>query len=412
MLDMVQRGYWTVVPFHAIRHFPQLKISPAGVIPQRNRRPRTIIDYTFSGVTNTTLQVAPPHAMQFGKALPRILQRIAYAHPRYGPVHMIKVDISDGYYRIPITPSGALNLAVALPSPRRRPLLAIPTVLPVGWRDSAPYFCMATESVADYTNVQSPAKCPPVPHFQESSPGACDKFQSTPTIPPLVPLSSSPFGLHGCLPLAQTTPVATNLRRRLLYNINDIFRPNSNDDFEHHPLRREPISDKKLLQGDAAWATVGIVVGWLLDTCNGTLQLPPHCLDRLALILDEILARPTATCKQWHRLLGELRSMTFAIPGGKGLFSPLQVALQQARQTNTVRLCASTRRCLQEWLLFAKSLASRPTLITDLVPCPPHYVGVCDASRDGMGGIWLPTSFAASSAPLLWCYPFPSPNWN
>lgn len=92
MLDMVQRGYWTVVPFKAICHLPQLKISPAGVIPQCNRRPRTIIDYTFSGVTDTTLLIAPPHAMQFGKVLPCILQRIPYAYPCYGLVHMIKVD--------------------------------------------------------------------------------------------------------------------------------------------------------------------------------------------------------------------------------------------------------------------------------------------------------------------------------
>lgn len=213
--------------------------------------------------------------------------------------------------------------------------------------------------------------------------------------------------MDDCTALVQTRLVAVNLHRWLLHNINNVFHPNSGPDFTRQALRREPISDKKLHQGDAAWATTGVVLGWLLDTCHGTLQLPPHRVDRLTLILKDILAHPTATCKQWHRLLGELRSMTFTIPGGEGLFSPLQVALQQACPANTVHICPTTQHCLQERLLFAQSLAARPTRITDLVPCPPHYVGVCDASREGMGGVWLPTSFATSATPFIWRYPFP-----
>ena len=71
---MASRKYWTVVPYHAVRRLPSLKISPAGVVPQRNRRPRTIIDYTFSGVGPATLQVASPHAMQFGSAFQRVIE--------------------------------------------------------------------------------------------------------------------------------------------------------------------------------------------------------------------------------------------------------------------------------------------------------------------------------------------------
>jgi len=415
MLDMVLRRYWTVVPYRAVRLLPQLKISPAGVIPQRNRRPRTIIDYTFSGVTDTTVQVAPSHAMQFGRALPRILQRIAYANPRFGPVHLIKVDISDGYYRIPVTASGALNLAVALPSCRRQPLLAIPTVLTMGWIDSAPYFCMATESIADFTNLQPMSDCPAAPHFQEATASAADAFTTSPPIAPTLPVSlcaSKPLAyidvyMDDYTALAQTRPVAINLRRRLMHNINDIFRPNTAFETQTTPPRREPISDKKLLQGDAAWNTTGTILGWLVDTVFGTLQLPPHRVQRLSTIIDEVLAAPTTTCRHWHRLLGELRSMLIAIPGGEGLFSPLQLALQRARVTGSVTICPRTRRCLQEWLLLAHSLASRPTLITDVVPCPPHYVGACDASRDGMGGVWLPTSLAPDATPFVWRYPFP-----
>ena len=34
ILDMVQKGYWTVLPFSAVQHLTHLKLSLAGVVPQ------------------------------------------------------------------------------------------------------------------------------------------------------------------------------------------------------------------------------------------------------------------------------------------------------------------------------------------------------------------------------------------
>jgi hypothetical protein len=71
-----------------------------GVVPQRAQCPRIIVDYSFSGLNNETIRMAPREAMQFGKALKRILQTIVDAIPDHGPVNLIKVDISEGFYRI------------------------------------------------------------------------------------------------------------------------------------------------------------------------------------------------------------------------------------------------------------------------------------------------------------------------
>jgi hypothetical protein len=38
--------------------------------------------------------------MQFGGTLHRILRAVRHANPRYGPVHLSKYDIKDGYYRL------------------------------------------------------------------------------------------------------------------------------------------------------------------------------------------------------------------------------------------------------------------------------------------------------------------------
>jgi hypothetical protein len=39
----------------------------------------------------------PHEAMQFGRALERLLFHIRHANPRYGPVYLNKIDISDGF---------------------------------------------------------------------------------------------------------------------------------------------------------------------------------------------------------------------------------------------------------------------------------------------------------------------------
>ena len=49
-----------------------------------------------------------------------------------------------------------------------------------------------------------------------------------------------------------------------------VFRPLDAADDE---LRKDPISLKKLRQGDSALKTAKVVFGWLIDTIAGTTQL-------------------------------------------------------------------------------------------------------------------------------------------
>ena len=83
------------------------------------------MDYTFSGVNQEAARAAPPEAMQFGKALDRILQRILAANPRHGPTYMLKIDLSDGFYRVCLRAEDIPTLGVAFPvGPGEEPLVA------------------------------------------------------------------------------------------------------------------------------------------------------------------------------------------------------------------------------------------------------------------------------------------------
>ena len=79
-----------MVPYSEAHTWPHLRISPLGVIPQRDRRPRLIVNYSFSNLNKDAIPLAPRKAMQFGRALQRVLITIVRTNPRYSPVHMAK----------------------------------------------------------------------------------------------------------------------------------------------------------------------------------------------------------------------------------------------------------------------------------------------------------------------------------
>jgi hypothetical protein len=69
MMEFCQQGFWMVLPLQTALQLAHLQLSPLGVVPQQNRRPPLIVDYSYSVVNNETAHLAPPKAMQFGEAL-------------------------------------------------------------------------------------------------------------------------------------------------------------------------------------------------------------------------------------------------------------------------------------------------------------------------------------------------------
>ena len=142
MADMIDQGYWVMLPYSDVFKLPHLRLSPLGVVPQRDRRPRIIVDYTFWGINDDTVPLAPAESMQFGRALERILHKIRRANRRFGPTYMIKVDIADGFYRLFVSAPTIPALGVVFPQYEdEEPLVAFPLVLPMGWVGSPPFFC-------------------------------------------------------------------------------------------------------------------------------------------------------------------------------------------------------------------------------------------------------------------------------
>ena len=109
------------------------------------------------------------------------------------------------------------------------------------------------------------------------------------------------------------------LRRILFHCVDRVFRPPDAADDE---WKKDPNSVKKLRKGDGSFTTVKVVLGWLIDTVAGTVELPPHRLERLMELLKAFpKSRVSCLKRELQHLVGELQSMIIAIPGGVGYLS-------------------------------------------------------------------------------------------
>ena len=441
MSDFIENKFWMVLPYDLVRGLPDLQLSPASVKDERDRRPRLICDHSWdwgwSALNETATPHAPPEAMQFGGALPRILHKVRHANQQYGPVRLCKHDIKDGFYRMFLRAKDCVRLTIVLPKYDNEPqLVAIPMSTTMGFTNSPPSFSNMSETVCDVGNqrfLDSPAHAPP--HRLEEAASALDDLSpsweprpreeddeaATAALLQLCPNHLREPVIEGAGPPSNrplTKPLGTNdvfvddfiqmgqggtnrmlvLRRHLLHAVDAILAQPTID--EKH--RNEAISLKKLLKGDGSWNTRKLVLGWIIDTIRQTIELPAHRKESLAQIFTDLKGAKRVSNKSWMSILGKLRFVSVAIPGSAGLFCALQLALTKANG-NRIRINRSLRAHLDTFASLAASLCDRPTYLAEIVPEEPALLGATDACKHGMGGVY----FDSTGRAIVWRCPFP-----
>jgi hypothetical protein len=129
----MRKGQWTVLPASLTCWLKGVRISPVGIVHQRDRRPHTIVDYSFYDINEDTAPISPNQSMQFGRALHHILCVILEENPCFGPVCMCKIYIIDGVYRVWLLPTDIPKLGVVLPTKDdEEPLIGFHLALPMG----------------------------------------------------------------------------------------------------------------------------------------------------------------------------------------------------------------------------------------------------------------------------------------
>jgi hypothetical protein len=170
--------------------------------------------------------------------------------------------------------------------------------------------------------------------------------------------------------------------------IHDVFPPD--DDPEE-----DPISLKKLLQGDGSWDVVKDILGFVFNGNNKTVWLNDGKRDALLTTLKGWLRSTRKNANfgvpfvEFRSVLYKVRHAFIAIPAGKGLLSPFYKLLSRAPLVVFLRKNESLYVAVVQCLVFLRKLASSPTRCRSLVMAWPDIVGVTDASLFGVGGSLL-----------------------
>lgn len=278
------------------------------MVPHKSRRFRTILDLSFTirletgervpSVNESTRKSAPQGAInQLGHSLGRIIHAFASTSEEE-KVFMAKWDIKDGFWRLDCQDGEEWNFAYVLPQQDGpSTTLVVPNSLQMGWIESPPYFCTASETSRDVADIyiETPVGSRPphkfLPHTQVSA--GCK------ALPPLAPRGRESFrylvevyvddyiGLVTATSRAQLDHVANSV----MCAIHEVFPPNELDG-------EDPILFKKLIQRDGAWDTIKDILGFCFNGSDKTIWVAEGKRDALINTMRGWLRATTknATC--------------------------------------------------------------------------------------------------------------------
>ena len=418
--EKIKHGYARTVQWKDIKDNvpPQLKISPIAMIPHKSRKFRAILDLSFSlynkgakhpSVNETTNKMAKAEAMaQLGLSIKRIVSTMAKNHNLEKPFKFAKLDIKDGFWRMAVNNENAWNFCYVLPSTTKNLniddiTIVVPNSLQMGWCESPPFFCAGTETARDIIDslIDTNATLPQHPFEEMMLKEAVldqikmDKNNKT-TDTTLIEVFVDDFiGMANDI----STENLQKISRAMIHGIHSIFPPPQVSGHNG----QDPVSEPKLKKGEGTWAYEKEILGWILNGQDYTLQLPPEKCKTIAQQIRKILKKKRVSLNKFQKIAGKLQHASFGIPGGTGLFSPIQMAM--AHDPEFINITPELKIILTDWRYMIQFLQKNPTSVLQLIVEIPHYLGYSDSCGIGTGGIWC--SGLASIAPLLWQLEWP-----
>ena len=391
-----------VVKWDDIKHNPppELKISPIAMIEHKSKPYRAILDLSFPvtladkskypSVNNATRKTAPQRAIdQLGQSLQRIIHAFATADTS-AKIFMAKWDIKDGFWRLDCAEGEEWNFCYVLPNqdPTAPIELVVPTSLQMGWIESPPYFCAASETARDVAAqyAETPLGSLPAHKFLPLTQTNEDFM----TLPSTTTTSQMKYVMEVYMDDYITAAVATeqqhlnHLANATMHGIHDVFTPDIIDD-------TDPISKHKLFK-EGAWALVKDILGLTFNGDDKTVWLENDKRQALLTLLNGwIRASRDAThgipFDDFRAVIYKIRHAFITIPAGKGLLSPFYRILAKQPKFVFLHRNKQVKKALQECRLFLQHSITAPTKCANLVTAWPDYVGIKDASKQGVGGI-------------------------
>lgn len=392
---------------------PNLKVSPIAMIPHKSRAYRGILDLSFAlrhqhqpplSVNEGTFKMAPQKSMsELGYVTRRIVATMAAHYDKNTPFYFAKIDIKDGFWRLCVNKNDAWNFCYTIPNesedtPIEETWLVVPDALQMGWTESPPYFCVATETARDI--IQKLISSNTVENLDQH-PLEEKMYSNSPDPPTTAQQPTDPVNLVEVY--MDDFILATNeltlehlkhLSRATLHGVHSIFPPPAVSGHNGE----DPISVKKLDQGEGLWHFEKEILGWLFNGVDYTITLPPEKLEKVQALIKSIAKLKSVDLESFQSMAGRLNHATLAIPNGRGLFSPIYTALSGTPEE--IKITADLKQALLDWHSLLNIVATRPTHVMELCPKEPDFIGFVDACKYGVGGVWQ--SGRSDIKPYVW----------
>eukprot|EP00956_Cyclotella_meneghiniana_P004838 scaffold5989_cov47-Cyclotella_meneghiniana.AAC.9 len=369
------------------------------MIPHKSRKYRAILDLSFrirlkSGrevpsVNETTTLEAPSGAIdQLGHSLQRIIHAFAEADED-AKIFMAKFDIKDGFWRLDCAEGEEWNFAYVLPQKEGQPTrLVVPTSLQMGWVESPPYFCAASETARDVAAQYAEIELGTLKShkFVEYAMGNDD----VKALPKKSDSNDFKYFLdvyvddYLAMAIATSQEQIEHVSNAVMTGVHDVFPADKNDE-------NDPLSLKKLKKGEGEMSLFKEMLDFDFDGNKKTMQLESKKREFLLAVLHKWIR--TASSKtagiefaEFESVISKIRHGFMCIPGGKGLLTPCNRVI--AKRPRRVFLHRNRRltTALKDMRTLIREATANPTKCRELVMGPPDYIGVKDASIHGVGG--------------------------
>jgi hypothetical protein len=283
------------------------------------------------------------------------------------------------------------NFAYVLPQRSGEPIrLVVPTSLQMGWVESPPYFFVASETAQDIAMDYSNTKLGSLPthKFTHYTRGDADAIQ----LPPKAMQRGKAlrYSIEVYVDNFMSIVIPTSqeqldfVANAIMQGIHDVFPANivnSND----------PISKKKLTKGEGQYSTFKTLLGFDFDGNQKTMWRKEEKQAKLLTTLKGWICsgdnKQGVPFKDFESVTAKLRHAFLVLQGSKGLLSPCNRLLHKQPTNVYFHWNPPLFSAIKDMRTLLCESTTRPMRCKALVAGGPDYVGVCNASSFGAGGI-------------------------
>ncbi len=152
---------------------------------------------------------------------------------------MAKWDIKDGFWRMECAAGEEWNFTYVLPQEEGEPLtLVVPTSLHMGWVESPPYFCAATETARDISTEVNSLRRHKFEHYAVGASAYTDLPESGQEFQGFFYTVEVYVDDFMSLVIPVSREQLRHVANAIMHGIHDVFPPDDNDD-------EDPLSVKK-----------------------------------------------------------------------------------------------------------------------------------------------------------------------